>query len=56
MFADTILADGIAELDPNWQWDMRPNHAVTNLQEGQYDISIYLFRRADRLVTILDAN
>ena len=55
-FADTILPDDIAEPDPEWQWDMLPDHPVTNLKEGQYDISIYLFRRADRLVTILDAN
>ena len=55
-FADTILPDGISEPDPDWQWEMLPDHPINNLKDGQYDVSIYLFRRADRLVTIWDAN
>lgn len=55
-FANTIFTDGIADPDPEWQWEILPDHPVTNLKDGQYDISIYLFRRADRLVTLLDAN
>ncbi len=55
-FNDTILTDGILEPDPDWQWEMLPDHPVTTLKEGQYDVSIYLFRRKDRLLTIWDAN
>ncbi len=55
-FTDSILPDGISEPDPDWQWDMLPDHPIRNIKEGQYDMSIYLFRRAERLVTIWDAN
>jgi uncharacterized protein CbrC (UPF0167 family) len=55
-FTDSILPDGISEPDPAWQWDMLPDHPIKNLKDGQYDISIYLFRRNDRLLTIWDAN
>lgn len=55
-FADSILPHGDSESDPEWQWHMLPDHPINNLKDGQYDISVYLFRRNDRLLTIWDAN
>ena len=55
-FATTILPDDTGDPDIDWQWDVLPDHPVTNMREGQYDISVYLFRRHDRLYTLWDAN
>lgn len=55
-FAESIIPDGISEPDPVWQWEMLPDHAITNIKEGQYDITTYLFRRDDRILTIWDAS
>ena len=55
-FTESILPDGISEPDPEWQWEMLPDHPIKNLKDAQYDISFYLFRRQDRLHTIWDAN
>jgi len=55
-FAESILPDGVSVPNPEWQWQMLPDHPINNLKDGQYDNSVYLFRRNDRLLTIWDAN
>ena len=55
-FVDSVLADDSADTDPEWLWTMLPDHPVSTIKEGQYDISVYLFRRDNRMVTIWDAN
>ena len=55
-FVNSILTDDAGDTDAEWLWEMLPDHPVSTIKEGQYDISVYLFRRADRMVTIWDAN
>ena len=43
------------EPDPDL-WDMLPDHRITNVKEGQYDISFYLFEHSGDKLTIWDAN
>ena len=33
-FTDSILPDNVTESDPEWQWEMLPDHPVRNLKEG----------------------
>ncbi len=42
--------------DPEELWSFLPNREIRNLSEGQYNVSVYLFQRGNRLVTIWDAN
>jgi uncharacterized protein CbrC (UPF0167 family) len=42
--------------DPEWLWDMLPDHKITNIKEGQYDISFYLFEFEGDKLTTWDAN
>ena len=55
-FVASILADDSDDTDPDWLWSMLPDHPVNSLKEGQYDLSVYLFRTKQRFVTFWDAN
>lgn len=42
--------------DPEWLWDMLPDHKVENMKDGQYDVSCYLFELEGKKLTIWDAS
>jgi hypothetical protein len=42
--------------DPEWLWDMLPNHRIGTIKEGQYDVSFYLFEHGADKLTTWDAN
>lgn len=42
--------------DPEWLWNMLPDHKIENIKEGQYDLSCYLFELEGNKLTIWDAN
>ncbi|MEO0795595.1 MAG: CbrC family protein [Verrucomicrobiota bacterium] len=42
--------------DFDWLWSMLPDQPVTNMKEGQYDLSFYLFTLNGELLTIWDCN
>lgn len=42
--------------DPDELWSFLPDREIRNLSEGQYNVSVYLFQRGNRLVTTWDAN
>ena len=37
-------------------WDMLPDHKISNMKEGQYDLSFYLFENDGDKLTLWDAN
>jgi uncharacterized protein CbrC (UPF0167 family) len=38
--------------DPEWLWSILPDHKISNIKEGQYDLSCYLFEfEGDKLTT-----
>ncbi|XZE21399.1 CbrC family protein [Pirellulaceae bacterium SH449] len=42
--------------DPDELWSFLPDREIRNLSDGQYNVSVYLFQRGNRLVTTWDAN
>lgn len=42
--------------DPEWLWNMLPDHKIENMEEGQYDISFYLYELKGDIITTWDAN
>ena len=48
------LADQSGDVD--WLWDMLPDHKIESIDEGQYDLSFYLFDSDGDKLTIWDAN
>jgi uncharacterized protein CbrC (UPF0167 family) len=42
--------------DLDWLWDMVPDTIVSNLEDGNYDVSVYLFSRNDKKHCTWDAN
>ncbi len=50
------LYDNDNDNDPEWLWEMLPGHRIANLQEGQYDLSCYLYDLDGDILTTWDAN
>ena len=42
--------------DPDELWSFLPEREIRNLSDGQYNVSVYLFQRGNRLITTWDAN
>ena len=42
--------------DLDWLWDILPDHPIRNLDNGSYDVSVYLFRFGDEPFCTWDAN
>lgn len=42
--------------DPEWLWSMMPDHKISNIKEGQYDLSCYLFELEGDKLTTWDAS
>ena len=47
---------GCLESDTDWLWSILPDHKVTNLKNGQFSISFYLFDIDGSKLTLIDAN
>jgi len=42
--------------DFDWLWEMLPNEKITNYKNGNYDVSIYLFKNSKGIHCTWDAN
>jgi uncharacterized protein CbrC (UPF0167 family) len=55
-FIDSLYDEYVEINDPDELWSFLPDRKIGNLSDGQYNVSVYLFRRGDRLVTTWDAS
>ena len=54
IFSKSLRYDTIDDID--WLWSNLPEHPIRNIEEGQYDVSCYLFESDGVLLTTWDAN
>ncbi len=56
MFKSCFSKEDQESIDLNWLWDVLPDHEIKNLEQGNYDISVYLFSNGNKKYCIFDAN
>jgi uncharacterized protein CbrC (UPF0167 family) len=56
LFMSSFSEDDADNSDLNWLWETLSEHPITNLKDGNYDMTVYLFSTSGKPFCTWDAN